>query len=86
MSVSSTMGPWEGEAATGLMRRCRDSWEVPLGDLSDLMVATYMSQQIAEVKMCEEAEFRLKNKERDDTEYFDGQLQEALVDARKRVK
>ena len=86
MSVSSIIGPWEGDAATGLMRRCRDSWQVPLCELSDLMVATYISQQIAEVKMCEEAEFRLKNKERDDTEYFDGQLQESLVDARMRAK
>lgn len=35
--------------------------------------------------MRDEAEFRLKNKERDDTEYFDGQLLEALAMARKRT-
>ncbi|KQV80980.1 hypothetical protein ASD15_13930 [Massilia sp. Root351] len=68
------------------MQRYRDSWEISLCDLSDLMVATYINQKIAEIKMCEEAEFRLKNKERDDTEYFDGQLLEALVDCRKHAK
>lgn len=61
-----------------------DYWEVPLGDLPDLMVATFLDQKIAKSKMCEEAEFRMKNKERDDTEYFDGQLSEALVKARSR--
>lgn len=86
LSVSTIMGPWQGDATTGLMQRCRDSWEISLCDLSDLMVAIYLNQQIAEIKMSEEADFRLKNKERDVTEYFDGQLMEALVDARKRAK
>jgi hypothetical protein len=48
------------------------------------MVATFLNQNIAVSKMFEEAEFRLKSKERDDTEYFDGQLAEALVIARSR--
>lgn len=80
------MGHWQGDAITGFMQRCRDSWKTSLCDLSDLMVATYLNQRIAEIKMCEEADFRLKNRELDDTEYFDGQLLEALVDARKRAK
>jgi hypothetical protein len=48
------------------------------------MVATLLNQRVAESAMFEEAESRLRNKERDDTEYFDGQLSEALADARKR--
>ncbi|MBX9793269.1 MAG: hypothetical protein K2Y02_03105 [Burkholderiaceae bacterium] len=80
------MGPWQGDATTGLMQRCRDSWEISINDLSDLMVATYLNQQIAEVNMSEEAAFRLKYRERDDTEYFDGQLMAALIDARGRAK
>jgi len=84
LSVHAVMGPWQGEAASGLMQRCRDYWEMPLCHLPDLMVATFLNQEIAESQMCEEAEFRLKNRERDDTEYFDGQLLEALASARKR--
>ena len=86
LSVRTIIGPWQGDAPTGLMQRCRDSWDISLSDLSDLMVATFLNQQIAEVEMRGEAEFRLKHKDRDDTEYFDGQLLEALLNARKRTK
>lgn len=85
-SVSTIVGPWQGDVSTGLMQRCRDSWEMSLGELSDLMVATFLNQQIAVVEMLKEAEFRLKRTERDDTEYFDGQLLEALAEAEKRTK
>ena len=78
LSVHTIIGPWQGDAATGLMQRCRDNWEVSLSDLSDLMVATFLNQQIAEVEMRAEAEFRLMHKAPDDTEYFDGQFLEAL--------
>lgn len=50
------------------------------------MVATFLNQQIAVVEMRKEAEFRLKRTERDYTEYFEGQLIEALSDAKKRTK
>lgn len=85
-SVSTIVGPWQGDASTGLMQRCRDSWEISLSELSDLMVATFLNQQIAVVEMRKEAEFRLKRTERDYTEYFEGQLIEALSDAKKRTK
>lgn len=85
-SVSTIVGPWQGDASTGLMQRCRDSWEISLSELSDLMVATLLNQQIAVVEMRKEAEFRLKRTERDDTEYFEGQLIEALSEAKKRTK
>ena len=85
-SVSSIVGPWQGNELTGLMQHCRDSWEMSLSDLSDLMVATFLNQQIAVVEMLEEAESRLKRTERDDTEYFEGQLLEALTQAKKRTK
>jgi hypothetical protein len=84
LSVCAVMGSWQGNALTGLMQHCRDYWEVPLCDLPDLMVATFLNQEIAGPQMREEAEYRLKNKERDDTEYFDGQLLEALVNSRNR--
>ena len=85
-SVSTIVGPWQGDASTGLMQRCRDSWEISLSELSDLMVATFLNQQIAVVEMLEEAESRLKRTKRDDTEYFEGQLLEALTRAKERTK
>lgn len=85
-SVSTIVGPWQGDASTGLMQRCRDSWEMSLSELSDLMVATFLNQQIAVVEMLEEAESRLKRTKRDDTEYFEGQLLEALTRAQERTK
>lgn len=85
-SVSSIVGPWQGNVSTGLTQRCRDNWEMSLSELSDLMVATFLNQQIAVVEMLEEAESRLKRTERDDTEYFEGQLLEALTGAKERTK
>lgn len=85
-SVSSIVGPWQRNESTGLMQRCRDNWEMSLSELSDLMVATFLNQQIAVVEMLEEAESRLKRTERDDTEYFEGQLLEALTGAKERTK
>lgn len=85
-SVSTIVGPWQGDASTGIMQRCRDNWEMSLSELSDLMVATFLNQQIAVVEMLEEAESRMKRAERDDTEYFEGQLLEALTEAKERTK
>lgn len=85
-SVSAIVGPWQGDASTELMQRCRDSWEMSLSELSDLMVATFLNQQIAMVEMLKEAESRLKRTERDHTEYFEGQLLQALAEAKKRIK
>lgn len=81
LSVHAVIGDWQGDATSGLMQRCRDNWDIPICDLTDLMVATFLNQQVAETQMREEAEFRLKNRERDDTENFDGQLVEALANA-----
>ena len=68
------------------MSRCRDSWEMPLSELSDLMVATFLNQHVAVVEMLKEAESRLKRTDRDDSEYFEGQLLEALTEAKERTK
>lgn len=84
LTVLTIVGPWQGEATTGLMQRCRDSWQTPLHALSDLMVATFLIQRVAEIQMIEEAEARLEKEERDETEYYDGQASEALADARQR--
>ena len=77
-TVSSLIGPWKGAASTMLLQRCRDAWDTPFEALSDLMVATFLSQRIAVPQLLVEAMRRLDSEPRDDTEYFDGQLAEAV--------
>lgn len=81
ITVSSLLRPWSGDATTTLTQRCRDAWDTPIQELSDLEVATFISQRIATPEMIVEAHRRLRSNERDGTEYFDGQLDEALSEA-----
>ncbi|WP_397386716.1 contact-dependent growth inhibition system immunity protein [Pseudomonas donghuensis] len=80
-TLTSIIGPWKGEAPTTLLQRCRDAWDTPFKELSDLMVATFLNQRIAVPQMLAEARRRLDTEPRDDTEYFDGQLLEAVIGA-----
>ena len=78
LAVSDFLGPWSGDTSTGIIQRCREAWDTPLESLNDLMVATFLNQNIATEHMLIEANRRMKDHERDDTEYFDGQLLEAI--------
>ncbi|KIF57688.1 MULTISPECIES: hypothetical protein [Pseudomonas] len=79
LTVAKLLGPWSGDAPTGLTQRCREAWDTPIEQLSDLMVATFLNQDIAFEQMLIEAKRRMDADERDDTEYFDGQLLEAMT-------
>lgn len=81
MTLTSILGPWRGEAPTSLIQRCRDAWDTPFEELSDLMVATLLNQRVAVPQLLDEARRRLDSEPRDDTEYFDGQLEEAVIKA-----
>lgn len=78
LTVAKLLGPWSGDAPTGLTQRCREAWDTPIEQLSDLMVATFLNQDVAFEHMLIEAKRRIVADERDDTEYFDGQLLEAM--------
>jgi hypothetical protein len=78
LAVSDILGPWSGDAPTGLIQRCREAWDTPLESLNDLMVATFLNQNIATKHLLIEAKRRMKDQERDESEYFDGQLLEAI--------
>jgi len=77
-AVSDILGPWSGDAPTGLMQHCRKAWNTPLESLDDLMVATFLNQNIATEHLLIEAKRRIKDQARDETEYFDEQLLEAI--------
>ncbi len=78
LSVEDIEGKWKGEVTTGLTARCKESWNIPLDELEDIMVITYLNQRIALNHMVREAERRLELELRDDTELYDGQLNDAL--------
>ena len=84
ISVSSILGAWKSEVDSGLLQQCKEHWETPAEELSDLMVATFLNQGIAINLMSIEAEYRLENGLRDDSEYFDGQLEQAFLNFKKK--
>ncbi|SFW83152.1 hypothetical protein SAMN03159376_04299 [Pseudomonas sp. NFACC09-4] len=85
LAVSDFLGPWNDGDETGLMQRSKDAWDTPLKNLSDLMVATFLTQNIAPEHLLIEAKRRMKEQERDDTEYFEGQLLEAIERVQSRL-
>jgi hypothetical protein len=81
-SVADIEGPWvQGEFESGLIMRCKRYWMVPVNELPDVMVVTYLSQRVAMPLMIEEARRRLASGRLDDTELYDGQLSKALEEA-----
>ena len=81
-SVRDIVGPFSGDHSSGLVQRCKESWEVSIPELTDLMVATYINQNIARPEMLEEAEKRIEVGHDDDTLMYDEQLMEAVSRAR----
>ena len=78
-SVADIEGPWnDPDWDSGLVARCKQYWSVPANELPDLAVATYLEQCIATQLMMEEARRRIALGRPDDSEFFDGQLCEAL--------
>ncbi len=77
LAVSDILGPWwryphKNHSAL------QGAWDTPLESLNDLMVATFLNQNIATEHLLIEAKRHMKDQERDETEYFDGQLLEAI--------
>lgn len=72
-------GPWVAPSwDSGLIERCRKYWYVPVNELPDVMVATYLNQDIARPLMIEEARKRMAGGKRDGSELYDGQLKESV--------
>lgn len=78
-SVADIVGPWaDSNFPSGLIERCKRFWTTPVEQLPDLMVATYLNQDIARPLMIAEAHRRLTSASSDGSELHDGQLREAL--------
>jgi hypothetical protein len=78
-SLEQIEGPWpEPDFDSGLVLRCHAARKKPIDELSDLELATLLNQDIGVAHILPEAVRRLSRNQPDDTEYFEGQLREAV--------
>lgn len=72
-------GPWqEPEFDSGLIQRCRENWRVPVTDLSNAVLATFLRQSLALKLVVPEAKRRIEADIHDDSELYDDELEKAL--------
>lgn len=78
-SIADILGPWvESDWESGLIARCREAWNKPLRDLSREELATLLRQRFAVEHVLPVARKKLETGIDDDTEMFEGELQEAI--------
>ncbi len=81
-SVESVNGPWvDPKFESSLIDRCRSNWSVPVGQLSNYALATFVRQRIALQLVVPEAKRRLEAGFTDDTELYPEELQVAVSEA-----
>ena len=86
-SVADIVGAWvDPNFESGLIRRCRESWNVPIDRLTNKMLATFLRQDIATQAVLEEANKRLALGIHDESEICEDELLEAVQAAMKRSK
>jgi hypothetical protein len=79
-SVADVDGPWvDQEFDSGLIARCKRFWSVPVADLPNAMLATYIRQRCGLSLVVPEARRRLECQINDDSETYEGELAEALA-------
>ena len=73
------VGEWQDSGFDSeLIIRCREAWETPINELSDEMLATFLSQKIALQYVITEANRRIEQELYDGTEIYEGELKENL--------
>jgi len=78
-TVADIEGDWvDGDFESSLITRCRASWYVPVGELSNQMLATFLRQGIAINIVLAEAKRRLDINYVDETELYDEELEVAV--------
>ena len=74
-SVADIVGPWvDADWESDLIKRCREVWYIPIGNLSNEMLATFLRQEIATDIVLEEASVRLRTGFNDNSEMYEGEL------------
>jgi hypothetical protein len=78
-SLEQIEGAWpEPEWQSGLVLLCHEARKKPIDQLSDVELATLLNQDIGVKHILPEAVRRLSRNQPDETEYFEGQLKEAV--------
>jgi hypothetical protein len=80
--VADVEGPWvDPEFESSLIERCRRNWSVPVGEISNYALATFIRQRIALKLVVPEAKRRLVIGYIDGTELYDEELATAVSEA-----
>ena len=78
-TVADVEGPWVGpDFHSSLIERCRRGWNVPVAELSNELLATYLRQRIALSLVVPEAQNRLAASCVDGSELYEEELANAL--------
>ena len=81
-SVADVLGPWVDPGfESGLISRCRANWAVPVSEVSNCVLATFIRQRIALRLVLPEAKRRIAAGFVDDTELYDEELSVAVSEA-----
>jgi hypothetical protein len=79
-SLFDIIGPWvDPNFESGLIERCRNAWNKPINKLTNEELATLIRQNIAIDYILPIAERRLEDGIDDDTEMYEGELEEVVV-------
>jgi hypothetical protein len=82
-SVADVEGPWvEPNFDSSLIERCRLNWVVPVGAISNYVLATFIRQRVALALVVPEAERRIASGFTDDSELYDEELANAVSEAK----
>lgn len=77
-------GPWVVPSSnSSLIERCRTNWSVPVGEISNYVLATFIRQRVALALAVPEAERRIATGYTDDTELYDEELTNAVNEAKR---
>lgn len=80
--VADLEGPWiEPELNSSLIARCRSNWSIPVSEISNYVLATFIRQRKALPLALPEAKRRLAAEFVDGTELYDDELLVAVSDA-----
>ncbi|WP_028104306.1 hypothetical protein [Pseudoduganella violaceinigra] len=80
--VADIAGPWlQPDFESGLIARCRENWSIPVGQISNYVLATFIRQEIAWVITIPEARRRIAAGFFDDSESYDNELFIAVSEA-----
>ena len=81
-SVADVVGPWvDPQFESSLIERCRRNWTVPVNELSNYALATFIRQRIALHLVVPEAKRRIEVGFTDGTELYDDELSVAISEA-----